>query len=483
MAQRSGAAAAPIASSTEQPQDIAPGVPATSVASSTAIINRQLDEFMNLLKQDYASMQREAAVSDVVDRKPTQCELQMALEQQPGPSQLVVAEQIERKPSQYELLMPIQHELQAGPSEPLDRKPSQYELLMQLNKAVDIIRNSEPSECFLCSKMIPTSRGVMLVNCLHTFCGNCLQISLLEHATVRCPYPYGQFECDGMLEDCEIESLLGQEEYKCFLARQFDAISVDEPPKKAILPEDLELLVTLTDASVVPNLEEFECPVCMVTYDAYEGILLRDCFHAFCRDCLANSIKHADDVVVRCPFQDENLTCDSMIQDREIRALLSDDEYNAHLGRSLRKAESLAVNSYHCKTTDCNGWCLIEDYVEFFRCPICQIKNCLRCKAIHPNMGCEEYQDRLNGNYEEKCTERKIQTLLDSREAMRCPRCGQIVQKIEGCDFITCTLCKTGICWATRGPRWGPAGHGDNSGGCRCNVGGRKCHPSCRNCH
>lgn len=395
----------------------------------------------------------------------------------------------DRKPSQQELAATNQANGQQamGTSTiavelPIEHTPSQYELLTQLNKVTNLIRNCEPSECFLCSKMILTSRGVVLVNCLHTFCSNCLQTSLLEHATVGCPYPYGRFECEGTLKDSEIEELLGQEEYKSFLRRQFEALQLDEP-KKGILPEDLELLVTLTDASVVPNPEAFECPVCMVPFDAYEGVILRDCFHVFCRECLSNSIKHADDVVVRCPFQDENLTCDSVIQDREIRSLLSEDDYNAYLGRSLRKAESLAVNSFHCKTPNCDGWCLIEDNADLFHCPVCSSNNCLNCKAIHPNMGCEEYQDRLNGNYEMKCSERQVQAMISSGEAMRCPRCTAVVQKTEGCDYVTCTVCKTGICWATRGPRWGPLGVGDTSGGCRCNVSGRKCHPSCANCH
>ncbi|CAF5002391.1 unnamed protein product, partial [Rotaria socialis] len=26
------------------------------------------------------------------------------------------------------------------------------------------------------------------------------------------------------------------------------------------------------------------------------------------------------------------------------------------------------------------------------------------------------------------------------------------------------------ICWPTRGPRWGPGGRGDTSGGCRCRL-------------
>lgn len=55
--------------------------------------------------------------------------------------------------------------------------------------------------------------------------------------------------------------------------------------------------------------------------------------------------------------------------------------------------------------------------------------------------------------------------------------------KLSGCDAITCSMCKTQICWATKGPRWGPGGLGDNSGGCKCKLNGRLCHPKCGNCH
>lgn len=59
-----------------------------------------------------------------------------------------------------------------------------------------------------------------------------------------------------------------------------------------------------------------------------------------------------------------------------------------------------------------------------------------------------------------------------------------IVTKVEGCDAIKCSMCKTEICWATKGPRWGPLGRGDISGGCKCELfAGRPCHPKCRNCH
>ena len=37
---------------------------------------------------------------------------------------------------------------------------------------------------------------------------------------------------------------------------------------------------------------------------------------------------------------------------------------------------------------------------------------------------------------------------------MHCPSC--IVTKKIGCDWIYCSVCKTEMCWATKGPRWGP---------------------------
>lgn len=85
-----------------------------------------------------------------------------------------------------------------------------------------------------------------------------------------------------------------------------------------------------------------------------------------------------------------------------------------------------------------------------------------------------------------------------------------VIMKRDGCDYLLCPMCKTGLCWATRGnshvqlfwfdevtewiltetnfcpqiigPRWGPGGPGDTSGGCKCTV-LKRCHPQCKNCH
>ena len=39
---------------------------------------------------------------------------------------------------------------------------------------------------------------------------------------------------------------------------------------------------------------------------------------------------------------------------------------------------------------------------------------------------------------------------------MYCPQCKIMIQKKNGCDWLQCMMCKTEICWVTKGPRWGP---------------------------
>uniref|UniRef100_A0A8C8B6J4 RanBP-type and C3HC4-type zinc finger-containing protein 1 n=1 Tax=Otus sunia TaxID=257818 RepID=A0A8C8B6J4_9STRI len=201
------------------------------------------------------------------------------------------------------------------------------------------------------------------------------------------------------------------------------------------------------------------------------------------RECLRQVINYSEEPQVACPFRDDSYACSSHLQEREIRALVTPEEYRRFLERSLVLAERRSHNSFHCKTTDCRGWCIYEDSVNEFRCPICQALNCLLCKAIHEGKNCRQYQDDLQVQAQNDAAARQTKDMLQLGEAMHCPTCLIVVQKKDGCDWIRCTVCQTEICWVTKGPRWGPGGPGDTSGGCRCNVNGQRCHPRCQNCH
>lgn len=246
-------------------------------------------------------------------------------------------------------------------------------------------------------------------------------------------------------------------------------------------------LVNLDSADLIANVDPFECPICFGQYEQYEGIVLRDCLHTFCKECLVNTINYSEEAEIKCPYMDNAYSCESVIQQREIKSLVTKDMYEAHLAKSIRQAESKLDNTFHCKTPNCRGWCIYEDNVNQFKCPVCTIVNCLTCRAIHDGLDCKQYQDRLNSdcdtNIEARRTKAVLQEMVDRGDAIVCPTCQVVMMKKWGCDWLKCSMCKTEICWVTRGPRWGPGGKGDTSGGCRCGVDGKKCHPKCKYCH
>lgn len=251
--------------------------------------------------------------------------------------------------------------------------------------------------------------------------------------------------------------------------------------------ENFARLVMLDGQDLVPNPESVDCRICYGELQPGEGVLLRECLHCFCKSCLRSVIMLSEEPEVSCPYRDDTYACACSLQEREIRALVSVEEYERWLQRGLAVAESRCEGSYHCATADCPGWCVYEDTVNVFHCPVCRKHNCLICKAIHEGMNCKQYQDDLAARAINDSAARRtthlLQTLVQSGEAMHCPQCSIIVQKRDGCDWLRCTVCHTEICWVTRGPRWGPKGPGDTSGGCRCNVNNQKCHPRCQNCH
>lgn len=101
-----------------------------------------------------------------------------------------------------------------------------------------------------------------------------------------------------------------------------------------------------------------------------------------------------NEAIIKCP-SNEGYECEYGITDRELRALVTDDEFQRI--EQLRYAIGLRAigNIFHCKTVNCEGNCQYEDGVNDFKCYLCNHVNCLICKAIHEGKKCKEYQDEL----------------------------------------------------------------------------------------
>ncbi|KAK7082363.1 RanBP-type and C3HC4-type zinc finger-containing protein 1 [Halocaridina rubra] len=124
-------------------------------------------------------------------------------------------------------------------------------------------------------------------------------------------------------------------------------------------------------------------------------------------DCLSNAVKYSETAEVKCPYRDNQYSCDFSLQDREIKALLSPQAYEKHLNKSVKQAEGAMHNVFHCKTPDCPGFCQYEDNVNFFHCDVCKNLNCLTCQAQHEGKTCQEYQDDLAQKVDEAAMKTK----------------------------------------------------------------------------
>lgn len=300
--------------------------------------------------------------------------------------------------------------------------------------------------------------------------------------------------------EAEVQPKTNEEEPTAAVVEVLEAVKENEEPvaepqeaEERRTPDEAKMdryeeLISLENYDVIPNSEPIECPVCFVTYGPREGVILRDCLHMFCRSCLSNTIKYCEEAEVKCPYRDTEYTCESTLQEREIKALVEPEVYQQHLAKSIAQAENNAGNNaFHCKTPDCPGWCIYDDNVNNFLCPVCGANNCLTCQVIHAGKNCKQYQQELRlskeTDQESRRTAAMLEEMVDRGEALACPTCAVVLMKKWGCDWLRCSMCKTEICWVTRGPRWGPGGRGDTSGGCRCGENGVKCHPRCNYCH
>lgn len=185
-------------------------------------------------------------------------------------------------------------------------------------------------------------------------------------------------------------------------------------------------LCDLENGDIVPNLEAVECPICFTECKAYEGVTLRDCLHVFCKECLNNHVKVCTDLEVKCPFANENYSCDSILQDREIRAVVSDAIYEKYLENRLKLAQPITKDSFPCKAPNCKGWWIYDPFdltVTNVSCPVCHEFNCLMCKEIHPGLDCTQYQNLLKVNAGLRETDKLIKDMVIAGEAINCPQC------------------------------------------------------------
>jgi hypothetical protein len=84
-----------------------------------------------------------------------------------------------------------------------------------------------------------------------------------------------------------------------------------------------------------------------------------------------------------------------------------------------------------CIKEECKGWLSTH-----WKCDLCSTKVCPDC-----------YQVKLEDH---ECTKDDVDTAnYIKKNAKNCPKCGEMIEKIDGCDMMFCTSCHTAFSWKT----------------------------------
>jgi len=126
---------------------------------------------------------------------------------------------------------------------------------------------------------------------------------------------------------------------------------------------------------------------------------------------LASSIELQETVEIVCPQG-----CGGRLLEKEIKALSSREVFRKWEERGMKAAKaSLGECAVECNWPGCNGWAEMDniDSRRIFVCPFCGKQNCIKCKAVHDGVSCEEF-DQLKAKA--ATTGESVMKLLEQQE-------------------------------------------------------------------
>lgn len=212
----------------------------------------------------------------------------------------------------------------------------------------------------MCNNKIAAAAGVVLQGCLHIFCQNCLKttVQLNDQFNIICPYVSNDgIACMQTIQPGELKEIV---DFRIILQNSLNPKTVEKAKNEyeAMLMQD-------DQQDVIFNLDPFFCSHCLTEILPGAGVVLKDCGHHICIGCIKTEIANCKSAYIRCPYE-----CDGMLQHREIRSLISQDEFDQFLERSVRHEDPNNLPPGYEELLLLDELSGIEN-TEPFECPIC----------------------------------------------------------------------------------------------------------------
>ncbi|THH07562.1 hypothetical protein EW145_g3293 [Phellinidium pouzarii] len=190
--------------------------------------------------------------------------------------------------------------------------------------------------------------------------------------------------------------------------------------------------------SEIPGGGSQTCPICLDT--VLDGITLK-CGHGACKQCFARylvSAKTHQAFPLKCLGDDSQ--CRELIPLPLCKTLLEKDDFSRLIDASFSLYIKTRPQEFHyCPTPDCPQIYRATPGVVL-QCPSCLASICPSCHAMQ-----HDGEECLVTN---EAGERLFRQWKDTHNVKTCPRCSASIEKVAGCNHMTCARCSTHICWA-----------------------------------
>ena len=194
---------------------------------------------------------------------------------------------------------------------------------------------------------------------------------------------------------------------------------------------------------------ETECSVC---FTEAEEPIRTSCDHVYCSGCFTDlcqaQASTSTEFRISCVGGQDR--CKGILAISELQELLSSAAFEDILEASFSSyVRRHPADFRYCPTPDCGqiyrAAARATTSSTLFTCTRCLIPTCTACHCPHPGMTCAESRDLASGGYEAL---KKIKLELGIKD---CPKCKTAMEKIDGCNHVTCRGCGTHICWVCLG--------------------------------
>ncbi|KAI0089503.1 hypothetical protein BDY19DRAFT_107788 [Irpex rosettiformis] len=183
---------------------------------------------------------------------------------------------------------------------------------------------------------------------------------------------------------------------------------------------------------------ENSCPICL---DKVSLPVTLDCGHTWCKNCLTSYLLAAIDTKsfpLNC--LGSGARCSSQIPLKIAHRLLSSEDFQRVIHASfLAYIHSRPSEFHYCPTPDCQQVYRTAPPDTVLQCPSCLVRICGNCHIEHhEGKRCPDPEKEELRLFEEWSV---------GRDVKRCPGCKTFIEREAGCNHMTCTRCRTHICW------------------------------------